>query len=120
MSSNKGILMKRIIKAVEIEKEFPGTGRDIGRALGSIIKPGNIIDFDGLVTTTNSFADQFIMTFVSRHSCEAINTLKFFNAPPLLKTLIKRAIMRRTLEDSSVSHGTLPKRQQIRAISPAP
>jgi len=90
--------MAKIIRVAEIENGHPGTGRHIGKMVGLKIEPGDTVDFQGLLTTTNSFADELIVTFLERHSFEDLKTLKFKNASPLLTILIKRAIHRRVLE----------------------
>ena len=89
--------MGKII-AAEMERDHPGTGRDIGRLVGNEARPGDIIDFKDFLTTTNSFADEFIVTFLERHSFKELKTLKFLNASPLLTILLKRAIQRRVSE----------------------
>ena len=104
--------MSRIIRVAEIEKNHPGTGRHLGKMVGLKIEPGDIVDFQGLLTTTNSFADELIVTFLERHSFEDLKTLKFKNASPLLTILIKRAIQRRVFRtNKDVNH--LLERQQF-------
>ena len=86
--------MKRI-RAAEIEKKFPGTGRHIGAKLAEHVNPGDVIDFEGFITTTNSFADEFVKVFIRKHGREAFHSLKFENANEFLLTLLVRAFKRR-------------------------
>lgn len=109
--------MRRVIRAAEIELKHLGTGRDIGRALGQIVCPHDVIDFEGLITTTNSFADEFIVTFLKHHSSASLKTLKFRNASPLLKSLLKRAIIRRTREQIIIPYDFKTQGQRITPIS---
>jgi hypothetical protein len=88
----------KVIKAAELEEKFPGTGRHIGKKLAEIVNPGDVIDFEGFITITNSFADEFVKCFTAKHGKEAFETLQFINAAKELKVLFKRAFQRRSGE----------------------
>lgn len=91
-----------VIKAVEIEQKFPGTGRHIGKKLAEIVKPGDIIDFEEFITITNSFADEFVKCFIAKYGKDAFNTLKFIKTRKELDVLLKRALIRRTQKRNAV------------------
>ncbi|MDL1969480.1 MAG: STAS-like domain-containing protein [Candidatus Desulfofervidaceae bacterium] len=88
-----------IIKAAEIENKHPGTGRMIGRIMADYVSRGDTIDFAGFESFSNSFADEFVKTFIEKYGKEAFQELNFVNTSELLKTLLKRAFVRRTLDD---------------------
>jgi hypothetical protein len=105
--------MKKIL-AAQIEKKFPGTGRAVGAKLAEVVEPGDIIDFEGFISTTNSFADEFVKIFIHKYGQEAFHSLKFENTSEMMEALLNRAFIRRTRRKPHVR--VVPSRRRLPEI----